>query len=87
MQLLLVMGIGRNFINDLFYANFTLFLLGQKKCVFPINPEIRLISVFVSDFNNKRTVAILTLFDERLIEMDLLKTGFLFEFSSFALYI
>ena len=51
------------------------------------NPEIRLISVFVSDFNNKRTVAILTLFDERLIEMDLLKTGFLFEFSSFALYI
>jgi len=29
------------------------------------------------------TVAILTLSDKRLIETDLLKTGFLFEFSSF----
>ena len=40
--------------------------------------------MFVSDFNNRRlTVAILTLSDKRLIETDLLKIGFLFEFSSF----
>ena len=40
--------------------------------------------MFVSDFNNRRlTVVILTLSDKCLIEMDLLKTGFLFEFSSF----
>ena len=40
--------------------------------------------MLVSNFNNRRlTVAILTLSDKRLIETDLLKTGFLFEFSSF----
>ena len=40
---------------------------------------------FVYEINNRRlTVAILTLSDKCLIEMDLLlKTGFLFEFSSF----
>jgi hypothetical protein len=38
----------------------------------------------VSDFNNRcLTVAILTLSYKHLIETDLLKTGFLFEFSSF----
>jgi hypothetical protein len=45
---------------------------------------VKLVSMFVSDFNNRRlTVATLTLSDKRLIETDLLKTGFLFEFSSF----
>ena len=55
-----------------------------KKKIDRQNPEIRLRFVFVSDFNTRRlTVAILTLSDKRLIEADLLKTGFLFEFSSF----
>ena len=46
--------------------------------------QIVSVSVFVSDFKNRRlTVAILTLSDKRLIETDSLKTGFLFEFSSF----
>jgi hypothetical protein len=46
--------------------------------------KIDKIRKFVSDFNNRRlTVAILTLSDIRLIETDLLKTGFLFEFYSF----
>jgi hypothetical protein len=49
------------------------------------NPEIRLRFHVFSDFNNRRlTVAILTLSDKPLIETDLLKTGFLFEFSSFS---
>ena len=40
------------------------------------------VSVFVSDFNNRRlTVAILMLPDKQLIETDLLKTGFLFEYT------
>jgi hypothetical protein len=50
-----------------------------KKIIDRLNPEIRLRFVFVSDFNNRRlTVAILMLSDKRLIETDLLKTGFLF---------
>ena len=49
------------------------------------NPEIRLRFRVFSDFNNRRlTVAILTLSDKPLIETDLLKTCFLFEFSSFS---
>ena len=36
-----------------------------------------------STIDGRLTVAILTLSDKRLIETDLLKTGFLFEFSSF----
>jgi hypothetical protein len=51
-----------------------------KKIIDRQNPKF----VSVSDFNNRcLTVAILTLSDKRLIETDLLKTGFLFEFSSF----
>jgi hypothetical protein len=62
-------------------------------CMFPIDPnifyskkekrkkkKIGIIQKFVSvsDFNNRSlTVAILTLSDKRLIETDLLKTGFL----------
>ena len=64
-------------------------LLGQRKNVFPIdhfyanNNNRSAKSISVSDFNNRRlTVAILTISDKRLIETDLLKTGFLFEFSS-----
>jgi hypothetical protein len=59
------------------------FCMPEKK----IDRQIRKfvsVSVFVSDFNNRRlTVAILTLSDKRLTETDLLKTGFLFEVSSF----
>ena len=47
-----------------------------------ILPPILTVSVFVSDFNNRcLIVTILTLSDKCLIETDLLKIGFLFEFS------
>ena len=63
----------------------TLTFFMPKKIIDRQNPEIRLFLCFVYEINNRPlTVAILTLSDKRLIEMDLLlKTGFLFEFSSF----
>ena len=55
------------------------FIYSKKKQTFKIRKFVS-----VSDFNNRHlTVAILTLSDKRLIETDLLKTSFLFEFSSF----